>query len=135
MPDCIKFGKKNNATERSTAPSSLVRGTIATHRHGDTRRTVHPRGVPVAGGTSSAVAAGPRLHRSAGPTEEIRVAYTAVSDHQIFILRRPRVPSLSARVSRLSGFCRIPTTAIIPKQMDFPTEAGSGTRGEKNNKT
>lgn len=110
-----------NATERGTAPSSLMRGTIATHRHGDTRRTVHPRGVPVVGGTSRAVAAEPRLHRSAGPTEKIRVVYRgkrcgarllqpptsgrpSPTPTIKYSYCGPRVPSLSARVSRLSGF-------------------------------
>lgn len=113
-----------NGTERGTAPSTLVRGTIATHRHGDTRRTVHPRGVPVAGGTSRADAAGPRLHWSAGPTENIRVVYRGkrCGAHPLqpptagrpsptpaikYSYCGPRVPSLSAQVSRLSGFRRV----------------------------
>jgi len=61
-----------------------------------------------------------RRLQSAGrpsPTSTIKYSYC-----------RPRVPSLSARVSRLSGFCRIPTATIPSWQMDFPTEAAKKTK-------
>lgn len=53
------------------APSTLVRGTIATHRHGDTRRTVRPRGVPVAVAGPSRAAAVVTPTRPALPRKHV----------------------------------------------------------------